>query len=311
MRASGVALVIACCLAGCKPPEEATVKALVGAVLIDGTGGPPVSNSVLLISGPRIAAVSGFTNIVIPQGAEEIDGSKRYMAPMPVDICVRNGAEVYSMAGGQKLPGGVLAGSLEADTARGKIDEFHAQRRAMVVIDGLAAAAEEAAIEQARKDSLPVFARAAKRADVERLVAEGVTGFIGMIGDVGPIDEALVARLRDLRVIWAPALVECDPAALDRAQRNTRQLAQGGVPIALAGAPMEREMELLAAAGMRPGDVIAAATRNGAQALGRSDLGTLQAGKRADLLLLPGNPLEDIHNMIGHGREMVDGVWLK
>ncbi len=240
MRAPGVALAVACCLAGCKPPEEATVKALVGAVLIDGTGGPPVSNSVLLISGPRIAAVSAFTNIVIPQGAEEIDGSKQFVVPMPIDICIRNGAEVYSMAGGQKLPGGALAGSLTADEARRRIDEFHAQRRAMVVIDGLAPAAEEAAIEQARKDSLPVFARVSKLADVERLVGEGVTGFIGMINDAEPIDAALVDKLRDLRVIWAPALAECAPAALERARRNTRQIAQSGVPIAVAGAAMDR-----------------------------------------------------------------------
>ena len=41
------------------PPQRAatTVKALVGGTLIDGFGGPPIRNSVILIEGERITAV--------------------------------------------------------------------------------------------------------------------------------------------------------------------------------------------------------------------------------------------------------------
>jgi imidazolonepropionase-like amidohydrolase len=40
------------------------------------------------------------------------------------------------------------------------------------------------------------------------------------------------------------------------------------------------------------------------------DLGTLQPGKSADLLMLPRNPLEDIRNLGGHVPEMRAGEWL-
>ena len=90
------------------------------------------------------------------------------------------------------------------------------------------------------------------------------------------------------------------------------RLAAGGVLIAVGGTPIEREMELLAEAGLSPGDVIVAATRNGAMVLRRTiDLGTVQPGKRADLLMLPKNPIEDIRNLRQKGREMRGGAWVK
>ena len=47
--------------------------------------------------------------------------------------------------------------------------------------------------------------------------------------------------------------------------------------------------------GMSPGEALLLATRNAADALGRlSELGTLEAGKTADLIVVDGNPLENI-----------------
>ena len=54
-------------------------------------------------------------------------------------------------------------------------------------------------------------------------------------------------------------------------------------------------MELIAEAGIPPMEAIQAATRRAAEMIGVADeLGTLEVGKLADLILVPENPLENI-----------------
>ncbi|GEM_PF-1118611 len=65
----------------------------------------------------------------------------------------------------------------------------------------------------------------------------------------------------------------------------------------LPGWSLFREMEIFAEAGMKPMEVLKAATYNGAWAIGRSDLiGSLEAGKMADFVVLNANPLDNISN---------------
>jgi imidazolonepropionase-like amidohydrolase len=63
------------------------------------------------------------------------------------------------------------------------------------------------------------------------------------------------------------------------------------------GVAFHRELELLASAGIPPLEVLRIATRNGAEALGvLKDAGTIEAGKRADFVVLTADPLESISN---------------
>ena len=54
------------------------------------------------------------------------------------------------------------------------------------------------------------------------------------------------------------------------------------------------ELELLVGLGMSPMAAIQAATKTGAKVLMRDDLGTLEQDKLADIIIVDGNPLEDI-----------------
>lgn len=63
-----------------------------------------------------------------------------------------------------------------------------------------------------------------------------------------------------------------------------------------------QEMELLREAGFSPIEVIHAATQAGAKALGHDDqVGTIRVGRKADLVVVKGNPLENLKLLFGTG----------
>jgi Tol biopolymer transport system component len=65
----------------------------------------------------------------------------------------------------------------------------------------------------------------------------------------------------------------------------------------LQGLGYHWELWMLASGGMTPLEVLRCATVNGSKIIGRpADLGSLEVGKLADLVILDKNPLEDIHN---------------
>ena len=74
------------------------------------------------------------------------------------------------------------------------------------------------------------------------------------------------------------------------------------------GASLHNELELLAEAGIKPLEVIEIATNNGAKALGIDDIvGTIQAEKQADMIVLSANPVENISNTKKIEAVIVDG----
>jgi imidazolonepropionase-like amidohydrolase len=75
----------------------------------------------------------------------------------------------------------------------------------------------------------------------------------------------------------------------------------------MRGMPL-REMELLHDAGLSRVEVIEAATKHAAYVCGQSDyLGTLESGKLADLIVVEGNPLEDLTTMLSIMYVVKDG----
>ena len=86
--------------------------------------------------------------------------------------------------------------------------------------------------------------------------------------------------------------------------KATRVLYDSGIPIlagsdqVVPGHSLHRELELLVQAGLTTLQAIRCATITPAAVLGvSSELGTIAVGKRADLVILNANPLEDIRNI--------------
>lgn len=80
----------------------------------------------------------------------------------------------------------------------------------------------------------------------------------------------------------------------------------------IPGESLHQELELLASAGLPPAEVLRIATRNGARALGQErDFGTLEAGRRADLVVLSRDPLVRIGNTRSIEHVMQGGRWVR
>lgn len=81
------------------------------------------------------------------------------------------------------------------------------------------------------------------------------------------------------------------------------RLHAAGIPLVagtdnIAGFTLHRELELYVRAGLKPGEAIRIATENGARYAGvLDDRGTIERGKRADLILVDGDPTKDISDI--------------
>jgi len=123
----------------------------------------------------------------------------------------------------------------------------------------------------------------------------------------GPIRDQYAARP------WTTWMKIMTPIA----QENLRKIHAAGGVIVLgsdqsAGPQSQRELELMVAGGIPALDAIRIATLNGAIFLGRErDMGSIEEGKLADLVILGADPLADISNaqtveVVIKGGEIVD-----
>jgi len=105
------------------------------------------------------------------------------------------------------------------------------------------------------------------------------------------------------------------PHLVGLSKKNLKTLHDAGVKIGFGtdtGPPRriqgyfeQVELELMVDAGLRPAQIIPAATKNAAEFLGAGDLGTPEKGKWADLLVLGKDPLPNIRNV-----RTIETVWI-
>ncbi len=103
--------------------------------------------------------------------------------------------------------------------------------------------------------------------------------------------------------------------------RILKALREGGVRILLGtdapqqfsvpGFSIHREMALMGKCGFTPYQIIQSGTKNvGDYFKGKDNFGTIEAGKRADLILVEGNPLKDVASIAKRAGVMARGRWL-
>jgi imidazolonepropionase-like amidohydrolase len=85
-RTAGLGSTVALLLGLTAAAGAQTAVAVVGARLIDGLGGPPVENAVVLIQGDRIVAAGPAGTITVPAGARVIAGRGLTALPGLADL---------------------------------------------------------------------------------------------------------------------------------------------------------------------------------------------------------------------------------
>jgi imidazolonepropionase-like amidohydrolase len=112
---------------------------------------------------------------------------------------------------------------------------------------------------------------------------------------------------RDISKSWSTDPVADREKFVQAELKMVGEMKRAGVPI-LAGTDtaagvrvypgfsLHDELGLLVQAGLTPMEALQAATLNAGKFLGLADTGTIEKGKRADLVLLDASPLEDIGN---------------
>ena len=160
-----------------------------------------------------------------------------------------------------------------------------------------------AIVETAHARGIPVTVHINLERDLESALDAGVDDIAHMALDYVPDD--VIQRMVDSDVGWVPTLAVMEGNGTQMHDNLRRFVAAGGrvalgndagfLPGVTIGMPMA-EIEWMAFAGMTPMQIIVAATSNAAIVCRRQNLlGTLATGMLADILVVQGDPLADLH----------------
>ena len=184
----------------------------------------------------------------------------------------------------------------------------------------------QAAVNEARRLKLRVTAHTVQLEEALAATTAGVNGLEhGVV--IEPVSQEVLNILLKNKVAYVPTLrvtkhfLNEVPARVP--QENMLKVARAGIPVVLGtdssgfdlpyGNAVLEEAELMTKAGLTPLQVIRAMTRNAAYHLGLGDkIGTIAVNKFADLVIVDGEPLQQISDIrkiwmvIKDGQIMVD-----
>jgi imidazolonepropionase-like amidohydrolase len=237
-------------------------------------------NARLVAAGPLVTVPDGYP--MVPWGLQGLAVTSAQDAALKVNQLLDDGADVIKIA----LESGYLFET--------NIPVLSAQEAATVV-------------KVAHERGTMVSAHVTAAQDLGLALDAGVDDIAHMI--TNNLSPQLVEGMLENDVYWVPTLeLWKGVGGFDRqAVANLRKFVEAGGKVALGtdyagyssefdlGMPIT-EMELMGEAGMTPMQIILAGTQNAAHVCNLDrELGTLETGKIADVLVVDGNPLEDIH----------------
>lgn len=250
-----------------------------------------------LIEGCRIIPSGEFITMTGGHGwsmGRQVDGP--WEAKKAAREQLRAGAKVIKIM----ATGGVMTPGVEPGSPQLTLEEIRA------------------AVEEAHKAGCKTASHAQGTAGIKNAILAGIDSIEHGIY----LDEETVDLMLKYNVALVPTLVApyhivrggieagIPAFAVDKAKRvqerhlKSFELAlRAGIKIGMgtdAGTPLNRhgnnalELQLMVEAGMSPLQALLAATRNAAEIIGRDDLGTIEVGKTADLIIVDSDPLQDI-----------------
>ena len=280
-------------------PVRAEVVAVKAGLLIDGTGAPPKKNQVVAVEYGKIVSIG----TVVPKGATVIDLGDRTLLHGFIDCHVHLAGRVIGE--GDNWDDAAGAQQYDDEELKVLVGEAHLTERKVAAhahgAEGIKAAlragvdsiehgsmTDDEAIALFKKTRAFLVPTLMAQESVEKLARSGV----------------LKGERAEKALFIAP-----------RARENVKKAIAAGVKIALGTDSVvfphgknAHEFELMVGLGMTPMNATLAGTKNAAELLGlEKTLGTVEAGKTADLVAVDGNPLDAVTTLTAPAFVMHEG----